>query len=206
MGYRLSKGRSLSLSELAPGVRRFSVDVGRTGPSAPLCPSDAHAFVVGDHGYSLSPEYVLSPGRPSAPDGCLRRATGAGGAGGPDGPDRRDGAAVFDVDLPSLPGIAQSVYFAMSVDVPAGRTTAAHCGISGAYVQLRDGDARRALARYDLDEDVSTETAMLLAELYRRAGQWRFRPLGQGYTTGWPGIAARYRSATGPELLAGECS
>ena len=45
------------------------------------------------------------------------------------------------------------------------------------------------LARYDLSEDASTETAMVFGELYRNNGEWKFRAIGQGYASGLAGIA-----------------
>jgi tellurium resistance protein TerD len=45
------------------------------------------------------------------------------------------------------------------------------------------------LTRYDLTEDASTETAMIFGELYRARGEWKFRAVGQGYSTGLAGIA-----------------
>ena len=48
------------------------------------------------------------------------------------------------------------------------------------------------IARYDLSEDASSETAMVFAELYRNAGEWKFRAVGQGYASGLGGIARDY--------------
>jgi tellurium resistance protein TerD len=48
------------------------------------------------------------------------------------------------------------------------------------------------LARYDLSEDASTETAMVFGELYRSGAEWKFRAIGQGYSTGLAGIARDY--------------
>jgi tellurium resistance protein TerD len=45
------------------------------------------------------------------------------------------------------------------------------------------------LARYDLSEDASAETAMVFGELYRNSGEWKFRAVGQGYADGLKGIA-----------------
>ncbi len=45
------------------------------------------------------------------------------------------------------------------------------------------------LARYDLSEDASTETAMVFGELYRNGADWKFRAVGQGYASGLSGIA-----------------
>ncbi len=49
-----------------------------------------------------------------------------------------------------------------------------------------------ALARYDLAEDASTETALVFGELYRYNGEWKFRAIGQGYASGLKGIALDY--------------
>ena len=48
------------------------------------------------------------------------------------------------------------------------------------------------LARYDLSEDASTETAMVFGELYRSGTEWKFRAVGQGYSSGLAGIARDY--------------
>ncbi|KPC64745.1 chemical-damaging agent resistance protein C, partial [Streptomyces sp. NRRL F-6602] len=45
------------------------------------------------------------------------------------------------------------------------------------------------IARYDLTEDASTETAMVFGELYRHGAEWKFRAVGQGYASGLAGIA-----------------
>ena len=48
------------------------------------------------------------------------------------------------------------------------------------------------LARYDLSEDASTETAMVFGELYRNGSEWKFRAVGQGYASGLMGIVKDY--------------
>ncbi len=47
------------------------------------------------------------------------------------------------------------------------------------------------IARYDLTEDASTETAMIFGEVYRHNGDWKFRAVGQGYASGLAGGIAR---------------
>ncbi len=50
-----------------------------------------------------------------------------------------------------------------------------------AFIRLVNDDNQIEVARYDLTEDASTETAMLFGELYRHNGEWKFRAVGQGY-------------------------
>ena len=62
----------------------------------------------------------------------------------------------------------------------------------GAFIRVVNQADGRELARYDLSEDASTETAMVFGEIYRRGGEWKFRAVGQGYASGLAGIARDY--------------
>jgi tellurium resistance protein TerD len=64
--------------------------------------------------------------------------------------------------------------------------------VTGAYIRIINQADGRELARYDLTEDASTETAMVFGELYRYGGEWKFRAIGQGYASGLRGIALDY--------------
>ena len=57
------------------------------------------------------------------------------------------------------------------------------------FNNLTSPDGTVELARYDLTEDASTETAMVFGELYRNGADWKFRAVGQGYASGLAGIA-----------------
>ncbi len=64
--------------------------------------------------------------------------------------------------------------------------------VSGAFIRLVNDDNQTEVARYDLTEDASTETAMLFGELYRHNGEWKFRAVGQGYAGGLASVCAQY--------------
>jgi len=55
-----------------------------------------------------------------------------------------------------------------------------------------NADGNAEVARYDLTEDASTETAMVFGELYRNGADWKFRAVGQGYADGLRGIATDF--------------
>ena len=61
--------------------------------------------------------------------------------------------------------------------------------VRNAFIRVVNQADNAELARYDLSEDASTETAMIFGELYRNGGEWKFRAVGQGYSTGLAGIA-----------------
>ncbi len=61
--------------------------------------------------------------------------------------------------------------------------------VRNAFIRIVNQAGGAELARYDLSEDASSETAMVFGELYRNNGEWKFRAVGQGYATGLKGIA-----------------
>ncbi|MFJ5049091.1 TerD family protein [Streptomyces sp. NPDC088719] len=63
--------------------------------------------------------------------------------------------------------------------------------VSGLYVRVTDAASGAELARFD-STDATIETAFILGELYRRQGAWKFRAVGQGYSTGLEGLATDF--------------
>jgi tellurium resistance protein TerD len=61
--------------------------------------------------------------------------------------------------------------------------------VRNAFIRVVNGADQKEIARYDLTEDASTETAMVFGELYRNGADWKFRAVGQGYASGLAGIA-----------------
>ena len=64
--------------------------------------------------------------------------------------------------------------------------------MSNAFIRVVNSADDNELARFDLTEDASTETAMVFGELYRNQAEWKFRAIGQGYASGLRGIALDY--------------
>jgi tellurium resistance protein TerD len=92
------------------------------------------------------------------------------------------------VDLTLVPQQVDKIVFPVSIyDADARVQTFGQ--VSDAYIRVLNQSDGAELARYDLTEDASTETAMIFGELYRYGGEWKFRAVGQGYASGLRGIA-----------------
>ncbi|WP_259408139.1 TerD family protein [Streptomyces akebiae] len=63
--------------------------------------------------------------------------------------------------------------------------------VPGLYIRVLDERAGTEVARFD-SADAGVETAFVLGEFYRRQGAWKFRAVGQGYSTGLEGLATDY--------------
>ncbi|HEX8554587.1 MAG TPA: TerD family protein, partial [Sphingomonas sp.] len=64
--------------------------------------------------------------------------------------------------------------------------------VSNAYIRVVNADGGTELARYDLSEDASTETAMIFGELYRNGAEWKFKAIGQGFAGGLGPLAKSF--------------
>ena len=64
--------------------------------------------------------------------------------------------------------------------------------VSNAYIRVLNKADGKEIARYDLSEDASTETAMNFGELYNHNGEWKFKAIGQGYAGGLAALASSY--------------
>jgi tellurium resistance protein TerD len=90
-----------------------------------------------------------------------------------------------------VPGEVDKVVVAVSIYDAEGRGQS-FGQVRNAFIRVVNQDDNKEITRYDLSEDASTETAMIFGELYRNGPEWKFRAVGQGYTTGLRGIAQDY--------------
>ncbi|MFR9756920.1 TerD family protein [Streptomyces sp. TR06-5] len=184
MGVTLAKGGNVSLSKAAPNLTRVRVGLGwkarsTTGAAFDL---DASALLCAG-GRVLGDEYFVFYNNLTSPDGSVEH-TGdelVGGTGS-------DDDETVLVDLPQVPAQVDRIVFAVSIHDAESRNQA-FGQVTDAYIRVVNQDDGQELARYDLTEDASTETAMIFGELYRHGGEWKFRAVGQGYASGLRGIA-----------------
>ena len=64
--------------------------------------------------------------------------------------------------------------------------------VENAFVRIVNEEGNAEVARYDLSEDASVETAMIFGELYRNNNEWKFRAIGQGYSGGLGPLARNF--------------
>ena len=64
--------------------------------------------------------------------------------------------------------------------------------VENSYVHILDADSGKELIRYDLGEDYSAETAIVVAQLYRHGGEWKFNAIGSGFTGGLYALGTNY--------------
>ena len=184
MGVSLSKGGNVSLSKEAPGLTAVLVGLGwdartTTGADFDL---DASAILTSETGKVVSDKDFVFYNNLKSSDGSVEH-TGDNTTGEGEGDDE-----VIKVNLAAVPATVQKIVFPVSIYDAEARSQS-FGQVREAYIRIVNQAGGQEIARYDLSEDASTETAMVFGELYRNGAEWKFRAIGQGYASGLRGIA-----------------
>lgn len=187
MAISLTKGGNVNLSKEAPSLTNMTVGLGwnpraTDGQAFDL---DAVAFLVNDAGKVRADSDFIFFNNLKSSDGAVEHA-GDNRTGEGDGDDE-----TIKVDLTRLPAdVSKVIFCAVIYD---GQNRKQNFGqVSNAYIRIVNANGGSEVARYDLSEDSSTETAMVFGELYRHNGEWKFRAVGQGFAGGLGSLAASY--------------
>jgi tellurium resistance protein TerD len=183
----LSKGANVSLSKEAPGLQSVRVGLGwdqrvTDGSDFDL---DASVYLLDEGGKVRSDADFVYFNNLKAADGAVEHhgdnLTGVG-----EGDDE-----VVSVHLGKLPPDVAKIVFAVTI-YEADQRRQNFGMVANAFIRVVNGDGGTELARYDLSEDASTETAMVFGELYRHGAEWKFRAVGQGFSGGLGPLARSY--------------
>ena len=184
MGVSLAKGGNVSLTKEAPGLTNVIVGLGwdvrtTTGTDFDL---DASAICVGADGKVLSDKHFVFFNNLTTPDGTVEH-TGDNLTGEGEGDDEQ-----IKVNLAGMAAEIDKVVFPVSI-YDADSRSQSFGQVRNAFIRVVNAAGNAEIARYDLTEDASTETAMVFGEIYRNGADWKFRAVGQGYASGLAGIA-----------------
>lgn len=183
MGVTLAKGGNVSLTKAAPNLTQVMIGLGWDARSTTGAPFDLDASaLLCASGRVLGDEYFVFYNNLKSPEGSVEH-TGDNLTGDGEGDDES-----ILVDLSQVPPTVDKIVFPVSIYEAESRGQT-FGQVSNAFIRVVNQADQAELARYDLSEDASSETAMIFGELYRYNGEWKFRAVGQGYASGLRGIA-----------------
>ncbi len=190
MAVSLKKGQRVSLEKVAPGLSQAFIGLGwdikptDTGYDFDL---DASVFLLGSNEKIISDNHFIFYNNTSSPDpekSVLYTGDNLTGAG--EGDDE-----VIKVNFKKVPPEIQKIVVAVTIHEAEERGQ--NFGqVENAFVRIVDEQTTQEAIRYDLTEDYSTETALIMAEVYRKDGDWRLNAVGSGYQGGLKALLDRY--------------
>lgn len=187
MPVNLSKGGTVSLSKEAPGLTAILAALGwdnRVTDGKPF-DLDASVFLLGSDGTCASDAAFIFYNNTQSADGSVKHL-GDNTTGRGEGDDE-----VVRVDLAKVPESITRLVFAVTIHEAKERGQ--NFGqVQNAFIRVVNQDGGTELAKYDLSEDASVETAMVFGEVYRHNGEWKFKAVGQGFAGGLGDLARSY--------------
>jgi tellurium resistance protein TerD len=187
MAISLAKGGNVSLSRTDPSLTKILIGLGwdarsTNGEEFDL---DASLFMTGETGKVPSDAHFIFYGQLASVDGSVNH-TGDNRTGEGDGDDE-----AIQVELTRVPMSIQKLVVAVTIhDAEARRQNFGQ--VSGAFMRIVNDATGVEIARFDLSEDYSTETAIIFGEVYRHNAEWKFRAVGQGFASGLDALCRQY--------------
>ncbi len=188
MPVNLQKGQKVSLTKGNPGLKKVVVGLGwdvnqfDTGGDFDL---DAAAFLLEDSGKVSGSDDFVFYGNLKHPSGSVQHMgdnlTGAG-----DGDDEQ-----IMIDLSMVPANVTKIAFTVTIyDAETRRQNFGQ--VNNAFIRIYNEENGEELIHYDLGEDFSIETAVVVGELYKHNGEWKFNAIGSGFQGGLAALCENF--------------
>ena len=188
MPINLTKGQKVSLTKGNPGLKKIMVGLGwdvnqfDTGADFDL---DASVFLAGANGKCPTEKEFIFYGNLEHTSGAVKHM-GDNLTGEGDGDDEQ-----IEVDLSLVPANIEKIAFTVTIYDAENRHQ--NFGqVSNAYCRIVDENTNEELIRFDLGEDFSIETAVVVGELYKNNGEWKFNAIGSGFQGGLAALCGHY--------------
>lgn len=188
MAINLSKGQKVDLTKGNPSLKNIMVGLGWDvnafdgGYDFDL---DASAFVLDANGKCPTDKDFIFYGNLKHTSGAVEHM-GDNLTGSGDGDDEQ-----IVVDLSKIPAHIERIAFTVTIyDADVRHQNFGQ--VSNAYIRIVDMKTGTEIIHYDLGEDFSIETAIVVGELYKRNGDWKFNAIGSGFQGGLAALCGHY--------------
>ncbi|WP_409295680.1 TerD family protein [Peribacillus sp. SCS-26] len=188
MAIQLSKGQRIDLTKTNPGLTKVIIGLGwdtnkySGGADFDL---DASAFLANEQGKVQNDLEFIFYNNLTSPTGAVEH-TGDNRTGEGDGDDEQ-----MIVDFSLMPSHVSKI--GIAVTIHDAETRKQNFGqVSNAFVRVVNADDNQEILRYDLGEDFSIETAVVICELYKHGSDWKFNAIGSGFSGGLAALCRNY--------------
>ena len=188
MPINLSKGQKVDLTKGNPSLKNIMVGLGwdvNAFDSGSDFDLDAAAFMCGANGKCPTEKEFVFYGNLVHPSEAVKHM-GDNRTGEGEGDDEQ-----IEIDLTKIPANIERIAFTATIyDADVRRQNFGQ--VSNAYIRIVDEATNQELIRYDLGEDFSIETAVVVGELYKHNGDWKFNAIGSGFQGGLAALCGHY--------------
>ncbi len=188
MPINLSKGQKVDLTKGNPGLNNIMIGLGwdvNAFDSGAAFDLDAAAFMLDERGKCPTEKEFIFYGNLEHSSSAVKHM-GDNLTGEGDGDDEQ-----IQINLSNIPANVTRVAFTVTIyDAETRRQNFGQ--VSNSFIRIVDESSNTELIRYDLGEDFSIETAVVVGELYRNNGEWKFNAIGSGFQGGLAALCNHY--------------
>ena len=188
MAVSLKKGQKVDLTKTNPGLKEVMIGLGwdvKRYDGGKDFDLDASVFMLGDNGKVPSDAEFIFYGNKKHSSGSVEHMgdnlTGAG-----EGDDEQ-----IKINLATVPANIQKIDFTVTI-YEAEERNQNFGQVENAFIRVVNAANGEELIRYDLTEDFSIETAIVVGELYRHGSEWKFNAIGSGFEGGLASLGRNY--------------
>lgn len=184
-GVSLRKGQKTNLSKMNPNLDEIDVCLGWDVGSNQNYDLDSEAFLLGANDQVIGDSWFVFYNQPMSPDGSVKH-TGDNKTGQGDGDDE-----IIHIKLSQVNPQVEKIIFVVTIN--DAKTYGYHFGnIQNAFIRVVDRMTNRELVHFQLSEYYKEVISMMVGELYKKDGDWRFNPIGSGTGDDLEGLCRRY--------------
>lgn len=188
MAISLSKGQKVELTKGNPGLKKVLIGLGWDtnkydgGADFDL---DAAAFLLGSNGkVQTDADFIFYNNLKHSSGAVQHMGDNLTGAG--EGDDEQ-----IKIDLSKIPANIEKIDFTVTIhDADARKQNFGQ--VSNAFIRVVNDETNQEIIRYDLGEDFSVETAVVVGEIYRNSGEWKFNAIGSGFKGGLKALCMNF--------------
>ena len=188
MPINLTKGQKVDLTKGNPGLKKIMVGLGwdvNAFDSGADFDLDAAAFMLGENGKCpTEKEFIFYGNLTHESESVVHMGDNLTGEG--EGDDEQ-----IEIDLTKIPANVSRIAFTVTIyDADVRRQNFGQ--VSNAFIRIVDDATGKELIHFDLGEDFSIETAVVVGELYKHNGEWKFNAIGNGVARDLAGLCQLY--------------
>ncbi|ARU60343.1 tellurium resistance protein TerA [Tumebacillus avium] len=178
MAITVVKGQRTDLTKLVKGLSQVTIGIGWQGPDE--FELDTSAFLLGSNGKVSKDEDLIFYNNPSTAFITYRDSQSQG--------DQKQ----FNMNLSLIPSSIEKIAFSLTIYDGEKRGQSFHA-VRSLYIRVQNEQTGEELLRFHLENtSFTSETAVVIGELYRHNGEWKFNAIGSGFSDGLQALCSNF--------------
>jgi tellurium resistance protein TerD len=177
LAVRVLKGQEIDVTKNNPGLNKIKITLGWNIDKNKKInfDFDSSVFLCNDLGKAISSKHFIFYNNKQDPSGSVIHHG--------DYKTGEEGEEEIVINLEKLPSEVYRLVFAVSIH--EGKKKKQSFGqVENSYLKILDEEKKEELIRFDLKNEFSNETGIIIGSMYKKNEEWKFKTEGLGFPEG----------------------